>query len=92
MPAPALPRPPAPSAAPRPIVGKAPIAAGSGGATAGTLALRDPVAKKVGPRGAERELRRLTPEEKQQRRFRRNIIMLTGGLGFLMLVLWLLTR
>jgi hypothetical protein len=52
----------------------------------GYIALREPT-KTVTARGREIELRRLTPEEKEQRRFRRNVVVAGLGLAFLIVAL-----
>ena len=45
------------------------------------VTLREPVAKTIKTKhGGKRELRRLSPEEKASRRFRRNLIMMTAGI------------
>jgi hypothetical protein len=41
-------------------------------------------------KGEKRELRRLTPEEKEARRARRNLIMLALGLAILLIALAIL--
>jgi hypothetical protein len=50
------------------------------------IALREPV-KTVEVQGREIELRRLTPEEKEQRRFRRNLFVAGFGLLFLIVTM-----
>lgn len=55
------------------------------------VALREPV-KTVGKGSQERELRVLTPEEKQKRRFVRNVIVYTIGLVILIVTFALLAR
>jgi hypothetical protein len=67
-----------------------PLAAAQGPAS--NLVFRDPVSKVVGAKGEERELRKLSPEEKAQRRFRRNIIMLTAGFAILLISLIILLQ
>jgi hypothetical protein len=44
------------------------------------------------PVGRQRPLRKLTPEEKSQRRLRRNIIMAAAGIAILMIVMSLLLK
>ena len=46
----------------------------------------------LGDGGAEIELRRLTPEEKARRRFRRNLILFGVCLAILMVVVYVMTR
>ena len=52
---------------------------------------REPV-KTVGAKGEKRELRRLSPEEKEARRRRRSLIMLFVGLAILLIALAILVR
>ena len=67
------------SGAPTPQLGDKVSPVGGSG-TLG-LTLREPVAKTIKTKhGGKRELRRLSPEEKASRRFRRNLIMMTAGI------------
>jgi hypothetical protein len=52
-----------------------------------------PAAEPAGePAGRQRPLRKLTPEEKAQRRLRRNIIMAAAGIAILTIVMSLLLK
>ncbi len=55
----------------------------------GYVALREPV-KTVTVKGKEIELRRLTPEEKAQRRFKRNLFVASFGLLFLIVMMMIM--
>ncbi len=53
------------------------------------IALREPI-KTVSKGNREVELRRLSPEEKARRRFKRNLLVAAFGMVFLILTMWVM--